>query len=167
MAMFELKELNMTMALPEYEMYQDIPLKEPGATNLCHGLPYEVFKDFLETQMARKYQRISRYDTPTIVYIMYADGAPVGYVGIRTEIDDNWRKWSGNLYYAVRCSARGKGYATKMVGLALQELKRMHYKEIYCQTSAGNVASSKVIEHNGGILLNEEAGTLYYKIVLG
>ena len=164
--MFELKELNMKMDLSEYEMYQDIPLKESGSTNLCKGLPYDVFKNYLESQMARKYQSISLYDTPTIIYIMYVNNIPVGYVGIRTEIDDNWKKWSGNIYYAIRLSERRKGYATKMVELALNELRKMNYKEIYCQSSNGNVGSSKVIENNGGIFLNEENGTRYYKIIL-
>lgn len=57
---YELKELTMNMGIPEYEMYQDIPLKESGSTNLCNGLPYEVFKNFLESQLARKYQNISK-----------------------------------------------------------------------------------------------------------
>ena len=35
---YELKELNMQMGLLEYGMYQDIPLKESGSTNLCNGL---------------------------------------------------------------------------------------------------------------------------------
>lgn len=164
--MFELKELNMKMDLSEYEMYQDIPLKESGSTNLCKGLPYDVFKNYLESQMARKYQSISLYDTPTIIYIMYVNNIPVGYIGIRTEIDDNWKKWSGNIYYAIRLSERRKGYATKMVELALNELRKMNYKEIYCQSSNGNIGSSKVIENNGGIFLNEENGTRYYKIIL-
>ena len=30
----------------------------------------------------------------------------------------------------------------------------------------GNIGSSKVIENNGGIFLNEENGTRYYKIIL-
>ena len=51
--MFELKELNMKMDLSEYEMYQDIPLKESGSTNLCKGLPYDVFKNYLELHITK------------------------------------------------------------------------------------------------------------------
>ena len=84
----ELKELNMNMGVSEYEMYQDIPLKESGSTNLCNGLPFEVFKNYLESQMARKYQNISESDTPTVTYIMYVNSIPVGYICIRTKIND-------------------------------------------------------------------------------
>ncbi len=161
---YELKELNMDMGVSEYEMYQDIPLKEPGSTNLCNGLPYEVFKNYLESQLARKYQNISIYDTPTITYILYINSIPVGYICIRTKIDNQWKKWSGNFYYTVRLSERKKGYGTKMLKLALNEFKKLGLKEIYGQSSSDNYASEKVIENNGGILLEEIGGTRYYKI---
>jgi len=66
----------------------EAPAKESGSTNLCHGLPYEVFPEFLESQMARKYQNISHYDTPTTLFIMYVEDKPVGYIGIRTKLDE-------------------------------------------------------------------------------
>lgn len=163
---YELKELNMQMGLLEYEMYQDIPLKESGSINLCNGLPYEVFKNYLETQLSRKYQILNYYDTPTNIYIMYVNDRPVGYIGLRTEIDENWRKWSGNVYYVIRKSERKKGYATKMLELALTEFKKMNFKEVFCNSSAGNFSSATVIEKNGGIFLNEDEGTKYYKIIL-
>lgn len=161
---YELKELNIDMGVSEYEMYQDIPLKEPGSTNLCNGLPYEVFKNYLESQLARKYQNISKYDTSTITYILYINSIPVGYICIRTKIDNKWKKWSGNFYYTVRLSERKKGYGTKMLKLALNEFKKLGLKEIYGQSSSDNYASEKVIENNGGILLEEIGGTRYYKI---
>lgn len=163
---YELKELNMNMGISEYEMYQDIPLKESGSTNLCNGLPYEVFKNYLESQLARKYQNISEYDTPTVTYIMYVNDIPVGYICIRTKINDQWKKWSGNFYYAIRLSERKKGYGTKILKLALNEFKKLDFKEIYGQSSSGNNASAKVIENNSGILLEEIDGTRYYKIKL-
>ena len=163
---YELKELNINMGIAEYKMYQDIPLKESGSTNLCNGLPYEVFKNYLESQLARKYQNISEYDTPTVTYIMYANDIPVGYICIRTKIDDQWKKWSGNFYYAIRLSERKKGYGTKILEFALNEFKKLGLKEVYGQSSSGNNASAKVIENNSGILLEEIDGTRYYKIKL-
>lgn len=163
---YELRELHMSMGQPEYEMYQDIPVKEPGSTNLCKGLPYGVFKEFLEGQIARKYQTVSFYDTPTITYLLYVEGTPVGYIGIRTQIDDNWKKWCGNIYYAVRLSERRKGYGTKMLELALEECRKLGFREIHTNASAGNIASARVIENNGGIFLEEINGSRHYRIVI-
>ena len=59
-----------------------------------------------------------------------------------------------------------KGYGTKILSLALEEFRRLGFKEVYGQSSAGNIGSAKVIENNGGILIDEKDGTRYYKIVL-
>lgn len=162
---YELKELNLDMGKDEWEMYQDIPSKESGSTNLCKGLPYEVFKNYLENQMARKYQNISYFDTPTIIYILYVNDRPVGYIGLRTKINDDWFKWSGNFFYVIRISERKKGYATKMLELALNEFKKLGFKEVYSVASEGNVGSAKVMENNGGILIKrDEEDRKWYKI---
>ena len=161
---FTLRELNMAMGKTEWEMFQDIPVHEPGSTNLCRGLPLEVFPAFLESQLARKYQSISLYDTPTMTFLMYADDLPVGYIGIRTQIDEKWKLWSGNLYYTVRCAERGKGYGTKILALGLEECRRLGMTEVYVNASAGNTASARVIEKNGGVLFQEKDGSRYYRI---
>ena len=161
-----LKELDLNMGIDEYEMFQDIPAKESGSTNECNGIPYEEFKSYLEKEINRKYNEVTYDDTPTVSYIMYDDNKPIGLICLRTKIDDNWMKWSGNFYYRIRLSERKKGYGTKILSLALQELKKMGFKEVYGQSSNGNIGSAKVIEKNGGILLDEKDGTRYYKIVL-
>ncbi len=56
-------------------------------------MPYEAFKNYLENQLARKYQNISEFDTPTVTYIMYANDIPVGYIGLRTKINEQSTKW--------------------------------------------------------------------------
>ena len=164
--MFILKELNIDMGKEEYAMYQDIPAKESGSTNECYGLPYEKFKDFLQKEIDRKYNKVTNEDTPTITYVMYVDDNPVGIICLRTQIDENWKKWSGNFYYKIRKGERNKGYGTKILNLALEEFKKLGFKEVYGQSSKGNVASAKVIEKNGGLFLNENDGTRYYKIII-
>ena len=154
------------MGQKEYNMYQDIPAKESGSTNKCYGLPYKKFKEYLQQEIARKNNEVTSEDTSTITYIMYVDDNPVGIVCIRTQIDENWKKWSGNFYYKIRKSERNKGYGTKILELALKEFKSLGFKEVYGQSSKGNIASAKVIENNGGILINEEDGTRYYKIII-
>ena len=59
-----------------------------------------------------------------------------------------------------------KGYGTKILSLALEEFRRLGFKEVFGQSSNGNKGSAKVIENNGGMFLNEENGTRYYKIIL-
>ena len=164
--MFILKELNLDMGKKEYEMYQDIPAKESGSTNECYGIPCENFKEYLQKEINRKYNKVTSEDTPTITFIMYVDDNPVGIICLRTQIDENWKKWSGNFYYIIRKSERNKGYGTMILKLALEEFRKLGFKEVYGQSSKGNIASAKVIENNGGIFLNENDGTRYYKIII-
>lgn len=117
-------------------------------------------------QINRKNNEINFDDTPTITYIIYVDNYPIGYICLRTKINEQWRKWSGNFYYQVRSSERRKGYATKMLSLGLEKLKEMGFNEVYGQSSKGNIGSQKTIENNYGILLDEVEGTHYYKIKL-
>ena len=161
-----LKELNLDMGKDVYEMYQDIPAKESGSTNDCFGLSFDEFPKYLEKEINRKNNKVTYDDTPTITYIMYDNNKPIGLICLRTEIDDKWMKWSGNFYYRIRLLERKKGYGTKILSLALEEFRRLGFKEVYGQSSAGNIGSAKVIENNGGILLDEKDGTRYYKIVL-
>ena len=163
---YYLKELDLNMGKDVYDMYQDIPAKESGSTNDCFGLNFDEFPKYLEKEINRKNNKVTYDDTPTITYIMYVDNNPVGLICLRTELDDNWMKWSGNFYYRVRLSERHKGYGTKMLELALEEFRKLGFEEVYGQSSAGNIGSAKVIENNGGILLNENNGTRYYKIIL-
>ena len=164
---YELRELSLDLKSKElYDMYQDIPLKESGSTNLCNGLPYGVFGSYLEKELARKFQKVSFYDTPTTTYILFVNNYPVGYIGLRTELDENWRKWSGNIYYVIRKSERGKGYGNVILKLALDEFRKMKFEEIEANASSGNIASAKVIENNGGIFIKEMNGSRYYKIKL-
>jgi len=164
MTTYELKELNLEMGRTEYEMLQDIPKKESGSTNDGYGIGYADFHNYLEKQIKRRFNKVDTNDTPTIMCIMYVNDYPVGLIGLRTEINEQWKRWSGNFYYVIRKSERGKGYGTKILELGLKKLKEMGITEVFGQSSAGNIGSAKVIENNGGILIGEDKGTRYYKI---
>ena len=165
--LYELKELSLDLLNKDlYDMYQDIPNGDNGQTNDAFGLNEDEFKDYIIKQINRKNNKVTFDDTPTITYIMYVENKPVGFICLRTEIDDNWMKWSGNFYYQVRLSERRKGYATKMLELGLNELKKIGFNVVYGQSSAGNIGSAKTIENNNGIFIKENEGTRYYKILL-
>ena len=165
--LYELKELSLDLLNKDlYDMYQDIPNGDNGQTNDAFGLNEDEFKDYIIKQINRKNNKVTFDDTPTITYIMYVENKPVGFICLRTEIDDNWMKWSGNFYYQVRVSERKKGYATKMLELGLNKLKELGFDVVYGQSSAGNIGSAKTIEKNKGIFIKEDNGTRYYKIIL-
>lgn len=155
------------MGKAEYDMFQEIPAKENGSTNLCNGIAYDCFYSYLKSQLARQYQKLNDYDTPTKVYILYDKSYPIGYIGIRTKINKKWRNWCENIYYAIRPSERLKHLGTKMLSLVIKECEKLNINPIYIKSASGNIGSQKIIENNNGVLIREgQHGGRWYKIQL-
>ena len=61
----------------------------------------------------------------------------------------------GHIGDGIRPSERRKGYATKMIGLALEECKKLGLDKVLMVCDKNNVGSAKSIMNNGGVLENE------------
>ncbi|MBQ0102258.1 MAG: GNAT family N-acetyltransferase, partial [Firmicutes bacterium] len=55
----------------------------------------------------------------------------------------------------IRPSERRKGYATAMIGLALDECRKLGIDRVLMCCDKNNVGSAKSIIRNGGVLENE------------
>jgi predicted acetyltransferase len=81
----------------------------------------------------------------------------VGAVNIRHRLNDELLKNGGHIGDGVRPSERKKGYATSMIGLALEECKKLNIHRVLMVCYKDNVGSAKSIINNGGVLENEIA----------
>ena len=79
----------------------------------------------------------------------------LGAVNIRHYLNDYLLKYAGHIGDGIRPSERRKGYATEMIRLALIECKKMGIDKVLMVCDKFNIASSKTIIKNGGILENE------------
>lgn len=75
----------------------------------------------------------------------------LGVVNIRYSLSEYLFKSGGHIGYGVRPSERQKGYATKMLGLALEETKKLGINPVLVCCDAVNIASDKTIRNNGGV----------------
>lgn len=79
----------------------------------------------------------------------------LGAVNIRHYLTDDLLREGGHIGDGIRPSERRKGYATKMIGLALNECKRLGIDKVLITCNKDNIGSAKSIINNGGILENE------------
>jgi predicted acetyltransferase len=86
----------------------------------------------------------------------------LGRVSIRHRLTRELLYEGGNIGYEVRPGARRQGHATAMLAAALPLAAALGIEEALVDCSVDNDASRRVIEKNGGRLLGEGEGELYY-----
>ncbi len=79
----------------------------------------------------------------------------VGAVNIRHWLNEGLLLNGGHIGDGVRPSERRKGYATKMIALALDECRKLGIDRVLMVCDKNNIGSAKSIINNGGVLENE------------
>ena len=82
----------------------------------------------------------------------------VGAVNIRHKLNEYLLQYGGHIGDGIRPGERGKGYATRMIGLALEECKKLGIRKVLMVCDKENIGSAKSILKNGGSLLWDFAG---------
>ena len=95
----------------------------------------------------------------------------IGRISIRHYLNDALRRVGGHIGYAVRPTARKRGYATQALKMALSEARKLGLHEVMLTCDDNNIGSIKVIESAGGILVDrnthDHVPKRYYRIKLG
>jgi predicted acetyltransferase len=79
----------------------------------------------------------------------------IGAVNIRHYLNEALLLNGGHIGDGIRPSERRKGYATKMIGLALEVCRSLGISKVLMVCDKENIGSAKSIINNGGILENE------------
>lgn len=82
----------------------------------------------------------------------------LGAVNIRHCLNDYLLQHGGHIGDGIRPSERRKGYATKMIALALEECRKLGIDKVLIVCDKDNIGSAKSIIKNGGVLENEILG---------
>ncbi|MEN6383572.1 MAG: GNAT family N-acetyltransferase [Phycisphaerales bacterium] len=79
----------------------------------------------------------------------------LGTCNLRHHLNGYLEIIGGHVGYSIRPSQRRKGYATKMLSLVIEKAKAMNIHGLLIVCDDANIASAKVIEKNGGFLINK------------
>lgn len=113
------------------------------------------FSKWLNDLEKNKYEEnLPESYSPYTLYLAIDNNDIVGAIVIRWKQVPVLMTFGGLIGYSIRPDKRGKGYASKMLKLALDKLKRTNIENILITCKDFNIASKKVIEKNGGIFEN-------------
>lgn len=88
-------------------------------------------------------------------WLMNDDNKILGVVNIRHDLTPNLKKEGGHIGYGIRPTERRKGYATKILELALVEAKKLGIKRALITCNHDNIGSIKTILNNKGEFFEE------------
>lgn len=146
-----------TMFKNQIIKYREAFLSANERLDGCAGLEdcetYEEWINFSE-RLQKKYG--SGY-VPSTTYIVVrkSDNKLVGMVDFRHSLNEFLKKFGGNIGYSILPEERGKGYGTEVLRLIILKCKKFRKDKVLITCDKSNIASSKIILANGGILENE------------
>jgi len=121
-----------------------------GDNGFDEAKTFEEWLAHLEKVEAGKHE----YLLPSSTYLAMIDDKIVGVVDIRHELNDFLLKSGGHIGYSVHPNERCKGYATKILCLALEKCDYLGIEKALVTCDKNNAGSQKTILNNGGVLEN-------------
>ena len=141
--------------IPQYEAYRREFLDFGGSMDGAGGLRrLESGRAWLD-----EVERFSRPETvpegkvvsTQFILVREADDRLLGMLQLRHYLNDYLRRVAGHIGYSVRPSERRRGYAKRMLAMALDEARKLGLERVMISCSVENEASRRTILSNGGV----------------
>ncbi|MBR6556357.1 MAG: GNAT family N-acetyltransferase [Clostridia bacterium] len=157
--MLELRKMNYTDILAQWEYVTSLPPDENGLTNPYHGVSYDDYEKNVLPELMMHEHPVSMPDwfVPETYYYLWDDGILVGEFRIRHFLTDALKAGAGHIGYSIKKEKRGQGYGTKGMAMALELARKIVPEdEIYLRVLKSNIPSFRAISSNGARIAGED-----------
>ena len=141
--------------LEDIGRYRDEMLAAGDSLDGCSALErYETVQAWLKhcRDMEQPETCPAHLVTATLfVAVRESDGRIVGMIDLRHRLNAFLAEYGGHIGYSVRPDERRKGYAARMLALALQEARSRGINRVLVTCDEDNAASRRTILRNGGV----------------
>jgi len=125
-----------------------------GSINLFKSISdFPVYHKILEER--RKGINLKKGKVPSTQYWAVVGNKVVGRLSLRHRLNKALAIMGGHIGYAIVPSERRKGHGTEILRLGLEKAKKLGIKKALLTCDEKNIGSRKIIEANGGILINK------------
>ncbi|MBN2309977.1 MAG: GNAT family N-acetyltransferase [Candidatus Hydrogenedentes bacterium] len=90
----------------------------------------------------------------SVLWLVRDESAIVGTCYLRWQLTPALKHEGGHVGYKIRPSQRRRGYGTRILALALEELREKGIRRVLVTCNSDNSPSARIIEKNGGQLEN-------------
>lgn len=143
-------------AVKEFQADHSFPLMERTYDKLSIPDLEANFAEYVEKKKSEsRGENLPEGYIPATTFWLVDGGVYIGNVSIRHQLTEKLERWGGHIGYSIRPTARGEGYGSKILALALPKAKELGITRVLVTCDASNTASRKIIEKNGGVLENE------------
>lgn len=151
---YTLKKLSSHDGRDIYHMLQDIPAEENGFLNPMAGKPFSEFQAWLERAVKNAEQDgvIDGWKVPETTFWLYENDLPVGYGKIRHFLTDRLLEAGGNVGYAIRPAARGRGLGKILLKLLIDQGVNLGVDKFLLTIHEDNEPSIRVALASGGVM---------------
>lgn len=126
-----------------------------GTANLQHTASFSAWLCAVRENAAEETVSPGLVPETILLGVRVRDNCLIGMIGIRHRLNARLLETGGHIGYSVRASERHQGYATVMLGLALEVCRRMGLPCVLLTCDKRNLASAKTMLKHGAVLENE------------
>ena len=141
--------------IPQYEDYRREFLEYGGSMDGAGPLRRcesgRVWLDHVERYSRPETLPEGKVLATVFILVREEDDRLLGMLQLRHYLNDYLRRIAGHIGYSVRPSERRKGYAKRMLAMALPEAKALGLERVMISCHEDNEGSRRTILSNGGV----------------